>query len=182
MMLFRPEGLIPSRQRKAELHAAATDPGAASRNKASTAGRGGLMAFFRLAGVGKTFGGLVAVNDLSFEIDEGTIVAMIGPNGAGKSTVFNFITGVYEPECGDDRVRRSVDRRGARRTRSRRCGIARTFQNIRLFSFMSALDNVMTGEHSLTARESRRLAAAHAAPAQGRSGGARASAGTAAPS
>jgi branched-chain amino acid transport system ATP-binding protein len=105
------------------------------------------MAFFRLGNVRKAFGGLVAVNDLSFEIEQGTIVAMIGPNGAGKSTVFNLITGVYEPAGGE------VEFEGAsivgRKTyQIAASGIARTFQNIRLFSFMSALDNVMTGEHA----------------------------------
>jgi branched-chain amino acid transport system ATP-binding protein len=100
----------------------------------------------RLTDVRKTFGGLVAVNALSFEIESGAIVAMIGPNGAGKSTVFNLITGVYEPTSG------AIDLDGATicglktHTIAAR-GIARTFQNIRLFAFMSALDNVMTGRH-----------------------------------
>jgi len=58
--------------------------------------------FFELTNVRRTFGGLVAVNDLSFKIDAGSIVAMIGPNGAGKSTVFNLITGIYAPTSGTD--------------------------------------------------------------------------------
>ena len=105
------------------------------------------MSFFKLTNVRKTFGGLVAVNDLSFAIEAGSIVAMIGPNGAGKSTVFNLITGIYSPSSGaidlEGRTLRglSTDRVTAR-------GIARTFQNIRLFAFMSALDNVMTGCHA----------------------------------
>ncbi len=104
------------------------------------------MSFFRLTDVRKTFGGLVAVNDLSFAIDAGSIVAMIGPNGAGKSTVFNLITGVYEPTSG------AIDLEGTslvglRTDQVTTLGIARTFQNIRLFGFMSALDNVMTGCH-----------------------------------
>ena len=101
----------------------------------------------RLTDVRKTFGGLVAVNDLSFEIEAGGIVAMIGPNGAGKSTVFNLITGVYEPTSG------AIDLDGAtlcglKTFKIAARGVARTFQNIRLFAYMSALDNVMTGQHS----------------------------------
>ncbi|GAC1449377.1 MAG: ABC transporter ATP-binding protein [Vulcanimicrobiaceae bacterium] len=103
--------------------------------------------FFQLTNVRRTFGGLVAVNDLSFTIDAGAIVAMIGPNGAGKSTVFNLITGIYAPTSG------TIDLEGVALTglptdRVTARGIARTFQNIRLFAFMSALDNVMTGEHA----------------------------------
>ena len=101
----------------------------------------------RLTDVRKTFGGLVAVNALSFEIEAGGIVAMIGPNGAGKSTVFNLITGVYEPTSGAiDLDGRTLC--GLRTYAIATLGVARTFQNIRLFAFMSALDNVMTGRHS----------------------------------
>ena len=78
----------------------------------------------------------------------GSIVAMIGPNGAGKSTVFNLITGIYAPSAGPHRA--STARRSPASGPSAIAagGIARTFQNIRLFAFMSALDNVMTGEHA----------------------------------
>jgi branched-chain amino acid transport system ATP-binding protein len=103
--------------------------------------------FFRLDGVAKRFGGLVAVNDLSFAVEAGTISAMIGPNGAGKSTVFNLITGVYEPSEGTIEFE-GTRLNGLRTYQIAARGIARTFQNIRLFSFMSALDNVMTGEHA----------------------------------
>jgi branched-chain amino acid transport system ATP-binding protein len=104
------------------------------------------VSFFRLTDVRKRFGGLVAVNDLSFAIDAGSIVAMIGPNGAGKSTVFNLITGIYEPSHGSiDFDGRAI--RGLRPDQVTALGIARTFQNVRLFAFMSVLDNVMTGEH-----------------------------------
>jgi branched-chain amino acid transport system ATP-binding protein len=100
----------------------------------------------QLENVTQRFGGLVAVDKLDFSIDPGTIVAMIGPNGAGKSTVFNLITGIYAPSSGritfDDRVIS-----GKNTSAIAAGGIARTFQNIRLFAFMSALDNVMTGEH-----------------------------------
>jgi len=104
-------------------------------------------AFFELRNVRRTFGGLVAVNDLSFEIAAGSIVSMIGPNGAGKSTVFNLITGIYRPTSGSIVLDgRSLE--GVRTDRVTKLGIARTFQNIRLFAFMSALDNVMTGRHA----------------------------------
>lgn len=100
-----------------------------------------------MTGVRKTFGGLVAVNDLDFELDPGAIVAMIGPNGAGKSTVFNLITGVYRQAHGSiDFEGRSLA--GLRTDQITALGIARTFQNVRLFAFMSALDNVMTGAHA----------------------------------
>jgi branched-chain amino acid transport system ATP-binding protein len=104
------------------------------------------VAFFALENVTKRFGGLTAVQELSFDLPQGDIVAMIGPNGAGKSTVFNLITGVYEPTSGSI----AFDGRqiaGRKTFEIASLGIARTFQNIRLFAFMSAIDNVMTGEH-----------------------------------
>jgi branched-chain amino acid transport system ATP-binding protein len=105
------------------------------------------MALLELRGLTQRFGGLVAVSDLSFTIEPGTIVAMIGPNGAGKSTVFNVITGIYKPNAGEIAFDgRSITGRATSAIAS--AGIARTFQNIRLFAFMSALENVMTGEHA----------------------------------
>ncbi len=105
------------------------------------------MPLFALGSLRRTFGGLVAVNDLSLAVEAGTITALIGPNGAGKSTVFNLITGVYAPTGG------TIDFDGARidglaTDRIAARGIARTFQNIRLFAFMSARDNVMTGANA----------------------------------
>jgi len=100
----------------------------------------------QLSGVTQRFGGLVAVDNLDFSIDAGSIVAMIGPNGAGKSTVFNLITGIYAPSQGTIVFDgRTIS--GMHTSAIAAGGIARTFQNIRLFAFMSALDNVMTGEH-----------------------------------
>jgi len=99
-----------------------------------------------MRGVTQRFGGLVAVNALSFTVEKDTIVAMIGPNGAGKSTVFNLTTGIYKPTEGQiffDGQQIS----GLATDKITKRGIARTFQNIRLFAFMSAVDNVMTGEH-----------------------------------
>lgn len=92
------------------------------------------------------FGGLTAVNDVTFTIDPGAIVSLIGPNGAGKTTFFNIITGIYTPTSGT----LSFDGRkmnGLKPHQVTEAGIARTFQNIRLFGTMSALENVMVGNH-----------------------------------
>ncbi|MHB8656417.1 MAG: ABC transporter ATP-binding protein [Solirubrobacteraceae bacterium] len=97
----------------------------------------------------KEFGGLVAVNDVSFTIEPGTIVSIIGPNGAGKTTFFNMLTGLYKPTAGQIVFDgRSVNH--ARPDTITGYGVARTFQNIRLFGAMSALENVMIGRHART--------------------------------
>ncbi|MDR0479484.1 MAG: ATP-binding cassette domain-containing protein, partial [Burkholderiaceae bacterium] len=99
-----------------------------------------------LDGLGIGFGGLRAVDDLSFRIQRGQIVALIGPNGAGKTTVFNLITGVYRPTNG--RIRwRGDDVTGLAPHRMAQLGIRRTFQTIRLFADMTVLENVIAGEH-----------------------------------
>ncbi|KAA1429040.1 ABC transporter ATP-binding protein [Nocardioides antri] len=90
------------------------------------------------------FGGLTALDDVSFGIKEGEILGLIGPNGAGKTTCFNAVTGVYRPTSGDIRFQgRSLT--GVKRYRITQLGIARTFQNIRLFPSMTALENVLVG-------------------------------------
>ncbi len=105
------------------------------------------MALLEVDSLVKRFGGLVAVNGVSFSVDEGAIVSMIGPNGAGKTTAFNCITGLYPVTSGDVRFDgRSLV--GLSPHRITRRGVSRTFQNIRLFSYMTAVDNVMVGEHS----------------------------------
>jgi len=97
--------------------------------------------------VTKEFGGLVAVNDVSFAVPQLSIVSLIGPNGAGKTTLFNMLTGLYKPTSGRILVgERNVTR--ARPDVITGLGVARTFQNIRLFQAMSALENVMIGRHS----------------------------------
>jgi branched-chain amino acid transport system ATP-binding protein len=104
-------------------------------------------AILSTTGVTKVFGGLVAVEDVSFEIPRGRIVSIIGPNGAGKTTFFNMLTGLYKPTFG----RIEFDGRnitGRRPDRIMAMGVARTFQNIRLFATMSALENVMVGQHA----------------------------------
>jgi branched-chain amino acid transport system ATP-binding protein len=103
-------------------------------------------AILRAEAVSKEFGGLVAVNDVSIEIPRHSIVSMIGPNGAGKTTLFNMLTGLYKPTAG--RIvfsDREITR--ARPDVITKLGVARTFQNIRLFGAMTALENVMVGRH-----------------------------------
>jgi branched-chain amino acid transport system ATP-binding protein len=90
------------------------------------------------------FGGLVAVNSVSFTINKGDLFGLIGPNGAGKTTCFNLITGVYKPTSGEIRFDgRNIT--GTPANRIARLGIARTFQNIRLFKALSVLENVVVG-------------------------------------
>jgi branched-chain amino acid transport system ATP-binding protein len=93
------------------------------------------------------FGGLTALDDVSFHIQAGEILGLIGPNGAGKTTCFNVMTGVYRPTSGE--VRFDGQRlTGLKRHRITKLGIARTFQNIRLFKAMTALENVLVGADS----------------------------------
>ena len=90
------------------------------------------------------FGGVTALREVNVTINEGEIFALIGPNGAGKTTVFNVVTGVYQPTEGQ--VRFAGDQiNGMKRFQVTKRGIARTFQNIRLFHNMSAIENVMVG-------------------------------------
>ena len=109
--------------------------------------------------LGMHFGGLVAVDDLTFTAQRGHITALIGPNGAGKTTVFNCITGFYRPTFGAIRVRHddgatfSLDAMPGHRI----CGealVARTFQNIRLFAGMSVLENLLVAQHNKLMRAS----------------------------
>jgi branched-chain amino acid transport system ATP-binding protein len=99
------------------------------------------------AGITKRFGGLIAVNGVSFTIPAGAIVSLIGPNGAGKTTFFNMLTGLIRPTTGE------ITLGGRNITKARpdvitARGIARTFQNIRLFGAMTATENVMIGRHA----------------------------------
>jgi len=106
-----------------------------------------VSALLEIDGITKVFGGLRAVSNVSFEVEEGAIVSMIGPNGAGKTTAFNCITGLYPLSDGTIRFK-GKKITGMPPHRITRLGITRAFQNIRLFSFMTAVDNVMVGEHS----------------------------------
>jgi branched-chain amino acid transport system permease protein len=180
MMIFRPQGLLPSRQRAAELTeatgsaalgAAALDvaPVEAEAEEATLAGADGRSrltavpaapeeaevetvgqavagngAVLELDGLRMEFGGVAALRGVDLTVRRGEIFAVIGPNGAGKTTVFNVVTGVFRPVAGTICLcERPVT--GRRPHELTRAGIARTFQNIRLFPNMTALENVMVG-------------------------------------
>jgi branched-chain amino acid transport system ATP-binding protein len=119
-------------------------------------GAGPILAVDHLA---MRFGGIIAVNDLSFTAERGRITALIGPNGAGKTTVFNCITGFYKPTAGAIRLIRE-DGREMQLQRlndfriSKLAKVARTFQNIRLFPGMTALENLMVAQHNALMRAS----------------------------
>jgi branched-chain amino acid transport system ATP-binding protein len=101
--------------------------------------------------VSVVFGGIVALNGVSFDMRQGQILGLIGPNGAGKTTAFNVITRLYTPDAG----RLELDGRSLLETPAHRIvelGIARTFQNINLFKSMSVLENVLVGAHALGRR------------------------------
>ncbi len=113
------------------------------------------------------FGGIVALDGVTFDVSSGQIAGLIGPNGAGKTTLFNCLSRLYTPNGGDilfegasilNRPRHDIPR----------IGIGRTFQNVALFDRMSVLDNVKVGCHS---RQQHELPRQRAAPAQGRAGG-----------
>ena len=95
----------------------------------------------------KQFGGLTAVNDVSFSVPERSIVSIIGPNGAGKTTFFNMLTGFYKPTLGRIAFE-DANITGKRPDLIMKAGMARTFQNIRLFATMSAVENCMVGQNS----------------------------------
>jgi branched-chain amino acid transport system ATP-binding protein len=92
------------------------------------------------------FGGVRAVDAVSFSVEPGTIFSIIGPNGAGKTTVFNLISGLYQPHLGSVRLA-GEDVTGFRPDRLARRGLSRTFQNLQIFQQMTALENVMVGHH-----------------------------------
>jgi branched-chain amino acid transport system permease protein len=152
VMVFRPQGLLPSRQRAAELKDEAPPdiatelPSLEEENRpvapAAVAKTGEVL--LELDELSMEFGGVVALNSVSLSVVEGEIFGIIGPNGAGKTTIFNCITGVFEPSGGAIRLegRNLVGKPPHVITRA---GIGRTFQNIRLFPNMSALDNVVVG-------------------------------------
>lgn len=107
------------------------------------------MALLRVEQVRKTFGGLVALNNVTFNVEPGQIKAVIGPNGAGKTTLFNIIAGVFTPDTGEVQLE---DHRitGSRPHQIARLGLSRTFQAVSLFPQMTVLENVMVGRHCRT--------------------------------
>ena len=107
------------------------------------------MALLSVRNVTRRFGGIVAIDDVSLDVERGQIVGLIGPNGAGKTTLFNVVTRLYKPDAGQ----LEFDGKSLLRTpphRVVRRGIARTFQNVELFRTMTVLDNVLVGAHTRT--------------------------------
>ena len=107
------------------------------------------LPLLQLSSIGKQFGGLSALSDVSLHIRRGEIYGLIGPNGAGKTTLFNVITGLYQANAGEFQF----DGKSYKTCKPHvlaQAGIARTFQNIRLFANMSALENIMVGRHLRT--------------------------------
>src|SRR3954447_25744569 len=119
------------------------------------------MALLSIRNVTRRFGGIVAIDDVSLDVEAGQIVGLIGPNGAGKTTLFNVITRLYKPDAGS----LELDGKSLLRTpphRIVRRGIARTFQNVELFRTMTVLDNVLVGAHTRTRPFAGRAATAKA--------------------
>ena len=104
------------------------------------------MPLFKVENISKSFGGLQAVQNLTFTVNRGEIFSIIGPNGAGKSTIFNCINGLYRPESGKIFFK-DKNICGMSPDQVASMGIARTFQNLELFSHMSAIDNLLLGRH-----------------------------------
>jgi branched-chain amino acid transport system ATP-binding protein len=104
------------------------------------------VALLEARNLSRRFGGIVAVDDVSFDVPQGEIVGLIGPNGAGKTTVFNLVTRLYSPDGGDIQFEgESMLATPAHKVIGR--GIARTFQNLALFPSMTVLENVLVGSH-----------------------------------
>jgi branched-chain amino acid transport system ATP-binding protein len=107
----------------------------------------GATPLLKAINVEKRFGGLVSVQNVSFEVPGRSVVSLIGPNGAGKTTFFNLLTGLYAPTSGRILID-GDDFTGSRPDQITARGVARTFQNIRLFGAMTALENVVVGRHA----------------------------------
>lgn len=107
------------------------------------------MALLEARGLSKSFGGLRAVDDVSFDVTEGTIKAVIGPNGAGKTTLFNLLSGSLPMDSGSVMLK-GKPLHGKKPFHIAGAGVARTFQHIRLFHKMTAIENVMVGRHRLS--------------------------------
>jgi len=105
-----------------------------------------MSTLLELSGLGITFGGLKAVQDVGFRVGPGEIVSVIGPNGAGKTTLFNMISGVYKPSTGSVKLD-GADVTGMDPYLLARRGLSRTFQNLQIFQAMTVLDNAVSGFH-----------------------------------
>jgi branched-chain amino acid transport system ATP-binding protein len=107
------------------------------------------VALLEIAGLGRSFGGVKAIDGLDMHVDDGEIVSVIGPNGAGKTTLFNMVTGFFAPDTGEI-VFDGINIVGLRPSQVLDLGIARTFQNVRLFPTMTVRENVMVARHCRT--------------------------------
>jgi branched-chain amino acid transport system ATP-binding protein len=107
------------------------------------------MPLLEVENLGQRFGGLVALDHVSFQVNEGTIKAIIGPNGAGKTTLFNLVSGIFPPTAGRVRFNGTVTT-GLKPYQIAALGVARTFQNVSLFLHMTVLENIMVGRHTRT--------------------------------
>ncbi len=155
MMLYRREGLIPAQRTVTALSQA---------EQTAVPSRGGISAEFAVArrsgdpatpllevrGLRKAYGGIKALQNVDLTVRPGSIVAVIGPNGSGKTTLFNLITGMVKPDAGTVRLA-GADITGLAPHLIVERGIARTFQNLRLFANMTVTDNVLVGTHARTA-------------------------------
>ena len=138
----------PGESRAAPARQAAAQPGPAQGVPAETVPAETGPAVLRLRGVSKSFGGVAAVRDVTFEVLAGSLTALIGPNGAGKSTLFNLITNLYQPDSGEVCLHgRPLGRLAPERITS--LGLFRTFQTARVFPQLSVLDNVLVGGYRL---------------------------------
>ena len=148
VIIFAPGGLASAFPRTSRRR------GAAASASAVTASTGSAHAdvlpasapFLSLKGLGRSFGGVEALADLSLELEEGKIYGLIGPNGAGKTTLINLVSGLIAPSSGSIEWL-GAEMRGRRAHRIATAGIARTFQNIELFDEMTVLENVVVGHH-----------------------------------
>jgi branched-chain amino acid transport system ATP-binding protein len=104
------------------------------------------MNFFEVRSLSISFGGIKALNSISFGVNQGEIYAIIGPNGAGKTTLFNCINGIYQSDSGEV-LFRGKNIRGLKPDAIARMGVARTFQNIELFKNLNTMENIMLGRH-----------------------------------
>ncbi len=104
------------------------------------------MTFFAVQSLSMSFGGLTALDGVTFEVGKGEVYAIIGPNGAGKTTMFNCINGIYPPSAGSV-IFKGRNMQGKKPYQVAQAGIARTFQNIELFSKMNTMENIMLGRH-----------------------------------
>ena len=150
VIIFMPGGIASLFKRSASirrpLHPSPTRDDTAGNPATVRSGASRAAALLSLAGLSRSFGGVAALDDVSFDVEEGKIYGLIGPNGAGKTTLINAVSGIFRPSAGKILWEgREIQGRSAHRVA--KAGIARTYQNIQLFEEMSVLENVIVGHH-----------------------------------